>query len=415
MASVYASRGHSAHSTCLYYTIKWETWMTYVCRICRAVLSRLLTLNPFQISQNLDDRAAEFRLSHLNLGELTTRQKALALNRWIRFQGLTGMCDPERNYRNLRNLLIGQALRHEDHESIPLVSSAIFCCIAARIGLTAQCCAFPGHVHAIVFAAPGRTLDEAPVVGEGEPRERMYLDPYGVDDEVSTACFQTLLTRLGWQNSTDVFFAPVPTSVMALRTARNIKATFARVLELQDDAHPELSQLLRGNNSMNMEAALYSSLWAPLMLTQPNTLEWDDCLANFLRRFSKSWPEDAWLVEKYLQPLDRNFEPMRNRLIGHGSRVLHDPWEQWRRLREEDKAAPSVFRRNVFGKESLPFKVGKVFRHRRYGWISVITGWLDQRSRHSPVTHPLDGQTGDDAAMAASLPRSPKQFFFMAL
>ncbi|XP_044715513.1 transglutaminase-like superfamily domain-containing protein [Hirsutella rhossiliensis] len=368
------------------------------------------------VSQMLDDKAAEFRASQPNLDALTTRQKALALNRWLRSNGLTGLCNPERNYRNLRNLLIGQALRHEDHESIPLISSAIFCCLAARLGLTTQCCAFPGHVHAIVFATPGRTLDGSPVVGDGEPRERMYLDPYGLDDEVPTACLQVLLARFGWQTSTDVFFAPVPTLVNALRTARNIKATFARVLELQDDAHPELSQLLRGNSSMNMEAALYASMWAPLMLTPPNTFEWDDCLANFLRRFAGSWPEDAWLVEKYLKPLYNSFAPSRDGLARHANRGLDDPWGHLRRVREQDALVPRVFRRNVFGDESIPFKVGQVFRHRRYGWIGVITGWSDQGTRDLPVTHPrnLDEQIGQDATAQASLPlRPPNQFFFM--
>ncbi|KAF4512122.1 hypothetical protein G6O67_001302 [Ophiocordyceps sinensis] len=368
------------------------------------------------VSQILDDKTAEFRISQPNLDELTTRQKALALNRWLRSNGLTGLCNPERNYRNLRNLLIGQALRHEDHESVPLISSAIFCCLAARLGLTAQCCAFPGHVHAIVFAPPGLTLDGASVVDDGEPRERMYLDPYGLDDEVPTACLQVLLARFGWQTSTDVFFAPVPTLVIALRTARNIKATFARVLELQDNAHSELSQLLRGNNSMNMEAALYASMWAPLMLTPPNTFEWDDCLANFLRRFAGSWPEDAWLVERYLRPLYNSFAPFRDGLARHANRGLDDPWEHLSRVREQDELVPPVFRRNVFGDESIPFKIGQVFRHRRYGWIGVITGWSDQGTRDLPMSHSrtVDEQTGEDAAAQASVPlRPPNQFFFM--
>ncbi|PHH87280.1 hypothetical protein CDD83_9071 [Cordyceps sp. RAO-2017] len=63
------------------------------------------------ISQMLDERAAAFQATQPNLNELTTRQKALALNRWLRSNGFTGLCNPERNYRNLRNLLIANLRR----------------------------------------------------------------------------------------------------------------------------------------------------------------------------------------------------------------------------------------------------------------------------------------------------------------
>ncbi|EFY94189.2 F-box domain-containing protein [Metarhizium robertsii ARSEF 23] len=212
------------------------------------------------ISQMLDDIIARFRVSCTDLSELTTRETALALNRWVRANNLTGLRRPEQNYRNLRNCLIGQALRHEEHESIPLISSAIFCSLAARLGLNAQCCALHSHVYAIVFAQSGYTLDGDVADSYHEQPERMYLDPYGLDNEVPASDLQDLLAHYAWQTSTDAFLAPAPPQTMVLRTAQNIKATFARILELQDDAHPELSQLLRGNDAMNVDAALYSAM-----------------------------------------------------------------------------------------------------------------------------------------------------------
>ncbi|RCI11262.1 hypothetical protein L249_7500 [Ophiocordyceps polyrhachis-furcata BCC 54312] len=348
-----------------------------------------------QISQMLDDKAAEFRACHPNLDELTTRLKALALNRWLRANGLTGMCDPKHNYLNLRNLLIGQALRHEDHESGHIISSAIFCCLAARIGLTAQCCAFPGHVHAIVFAPPGWTLDGA--TDCGETPESLYLNPYGSDDEVPAACFQALLARLGWHNSPDDFFAPVPTALVALHTARNIRSTFAHLIETQhDDDEPyRLSQLICGNSAVNMEAALYSSGWAPLMLEPPNTFEWDDSLANFLRRNVGSWPEDIWLIDKYLWPLYVSSTPLRDSLARHRNHGLDDPWEHLRQIRDHDEKVPLVQARTALrGSDCVPYKIGQVFRHRRYEWIGVITGWTDKASRSHPASHADERPTG---------------------
>ncbi|RDA85580.1 hypothetical protein CP532_5374 [Ophiocordyceps camponoti-leonardi (nom. inval.)] len=353
------------------------------------------------ISQMLEDRAAEFRACHPNLDEWSTRSKALALNRWLRANGLTGMCDPANNYRNLRNLLIGQALRHEDHESGPIITSAIFCCLAARVGLTAQCCAFPGHVHAIVFAPPGRTLDGA---GDaGETRECLYLNPYGSDDEVPTACFQALLTRFGYHNGNDDFFAPVPTALVALRTARNIRSTFTHLLHTQHESDTgRLSKLICGNSAVNMEAALYSSGWAPLMLEPPNTFEWDDSLANFLRRYVGSWPEDIWLIDKYLWPLYVRSTPLRESLARHRSRGLDDPWEHLRQIRDHDETVPLVHARTALrGSDCVPYKIGQVFRHRRYDWIGVITGWTDKAARSLPRDSQADERPID------------RQFYFM--
>lgn len=367
----------------------------------------------------LDDVVARFRASCPNLSELTTRETALALNRWVRANNLTGLNNPERNYRNLRNCLIGQALRHSEHESIPLISSAIFCCLAARLGLNAQCCAFPSHVHAIVFAPAGRNLDGTRTDGCREQPERMYLDPYGLDNEVPASDLQNLLSHYGWQTSTDAFLAPVPPLSMVLRTAQNIKATFARILELQDDAHRELSQLLCGNNAMNVDASLYSAMWASLMLTPPNTFEWDDRLASFLRRFAGSWPEDAWLVEKYLWPMYSSFTPLRDGFARHVNRGLGDPWDHWRLVRDQDDLIPPVFQRELVGNQSVPFKIGQVFRHRRYGWIGVITGWSDQGTRRLPVTTSRDTDDESEGGVLTEqsrIPfRPPNQFYFMCL
>ena len=366
----------------------------------------------------LDDRAAQFRASQPDLGRLTTRQKALALNRWLRANGLTGLRTPARSYRNLRNLLIGQALRHEDHDSIPVISSAIFCCIAARLGMTAQCCSFPAHVYAIVLAAPGLTLDGEPRDGDDAPRERMYLDPYGFDDEVPVAGLQALLAQFAWQTDPSALLSPVCTLAVVRRTAQNVNATFARMLELQDDADAELTQLMRGNSSANMEAALYASMWAFLLLSTPNTFAWNDRLANFLRRFAASWPQDAWLIEKYLCPASDSVSRLRDGFPQAPHHGRGDPWERLRLVRAQDHVAPPVVRRSLAANQTVPFKIGQVFRHRRYGWLGVITGWSDQGTRHLPATHArdADGRPADGDTERPAMPaRPPNQFYFMCL
>lgn len=243
----------------------------------------------------------------------------------------------------------------------------------------------------------------------------MYLDPYGFDDEIPASGLHTLLAHFGWQASAEALLAPVSTQAIVLRTAQNVKATFGRVLELQDQAHSDLCRLMRGDSSLNLDAALYSSMWALLILKPPNTFEWEDRLVSFLRRFSSAWPEDSWLVEKYLLPLYENFASFGNGLAGHPYRDAHDPWLYWRRAREHDTHLPQPSRRGLEPGQSVPFRVGQVFRHRRYGWIGVITGWSDRRARHQAPPHPWqpDQLVSADAPPASARP--PDQFYFMCL
>ncbi|KAM5352092.1 hypothetical protein ACJ41O_004815 [Fusarium nematophilum] len=352
------------------------------------------------IAHILDEKAAEFRDSRPDFHELTTRQKALALNRWLRMNNLTGLQHPERNYRNLRNCLIGQALRHEDHDSIPIISSAIFCCIAERLGMQAQCCAFPTHVHAIVFAEHGKTLDGTPVSQPGAPLERLYLDPYSSSEEVPMADLQAMLSQFGWQTSTDVFLSPVTPVAIAMRTARNIRATAARVIEARDQAEPELTRLITGNDSSNIDAALYSALWACLLLTPVDSFEWDEVLEPFLNRFARSWYEDAWLVEKYIFPLYDRFGPFRERIIRNNPRRWDDPREVLGLVDELDELAPPVF------------------KHRRYGWIGAVNGWTDQGTRRLPMPHTVAiDETLDDNSDTElpNLVRPRNQIFYTCL
>ncbi|KAG8669956.1 hypothetical protein FPOAC1_009359 [Fusarium poae] len=326
----------------------------------------------------LDRLAADFRDTQPSIDGMSTRQKALELNHWLRCNNLTGLQHPDRSYRNLRNCLIGQALRHEDHDSIPIISSAIFCCIAERLGLQAQCCAFPTHVHAIVFAENGKTLDSVPVIEDDAPLERMYLDPYGSSEEIPMADLRSMLAHFGWQTSTDVFLSPVSPVAIAMRTARNIRATASRVIEAREQADPELTRLITGNDSSNIDAALYSALWASLLLTPVDSFEWDEVLEPFLNRFAKSWHVDAWLVEKYIFPLYDRFGPLRERIMRNNPRRWDDPREVIYLVNEFDEVPPPVFQRNSVRTQHVLYKIGQVFKHRRYGWVGAVNGWTDQ-------------------------------------
>ncbi|KAI5466479.1 Transglutaminase-like superfamily-domain-containing protein [Mariannaea sp. PMI_226] len=369
------------------------------------------------ISRMLDERTTEFLSCTPGIYEMTTRQKALALVRWLRSNNLTGLTRSETSYRNLRNCLIGQALRHEDHDSIPIISSAIYCCIATRLGMQAQCCSFPTHVHAIVFPSEGETLDGIPVSQHEEHQGMMYLDPYGSDYEVSSNALRETLAQFGWDANTDLFLAPVSPVSVAMRTARNIRASFARA-EAREQGDIDISRLLSGHPALNMNAALYASLWAILLMTPVNVFEWDESLELFLRHFAKNWHEDAWLVEKYLLPLSDQFAPLRQRLARHGLRAWDDPREMLTLVRELDDSSPPVLRRTSFDAQPVVYKIGQIFRHRRYRWIGVINGWTDQGTRRLPMPHTVAiDETLEDSSDTdlPSLVRPRNQTFYTCL
>ncbi|PTB62445.1 hypothetical protein BBK36DRAFT_1163127 [Trichoderma citrinoviride] len=347
------------------------------------------------ITRMFDAIGEDFRSYYPKSDDWSTRKRALKLLRWLRALDFTGMRNPEQNYRNLRNCLIGQALRHPDHESIPLISTAIFCCVAARVGIDARCCAFPTHVHAIVYPPDGHTLDDE-VVGDSETApERMFLDPYGSDDEIPLSHLRMTLARLGLQQHNDLFLAPVLAPTMAMRTAQNIRATVARISDLQEHAHPELSQLLHGNNRMNADACLYAASWATLLLMPPNNTTWLERLAKFLRRFPGAWPEDVWMVEKYLWPLYSSVINPRDGFPRNIDAGFGNPWQYWQFVRDADGMAPLVHRRDLCDDpRGPPFYIGQVFRHRRYGWLGAITSWHERGSHQSS----LPGRARDEAS-----------------
>ncbi|RFU74666.1 f-box [Trichoderma arundinaceum] len=340
------------------------------------------------ITRMLDEITASFQSSHVKFKSWSTRRKALNLVRWLRAHNFTGVQNPEKNYRNLRNCLIGQALRHPDHESIPIISAAIFCCVASRLGIDARCCAFPTHVHAIVYPPTGHTLDDDPATALDSTSQRMFLDPYGSDNEIKLSHLHMMLARLGLQEHEELFLAPVPATTMAMRTAQNIRATLARISDLQDHAHPELSQLMHGDNTMNADACLYAASWASLMLTPPNDTTWLERLAKFLRRFPGSWPEDVWMVEKYLWPLYCSVVNPRDGFPRNADTGFGNPWQFWQFVRDADGMAPLVHRRDLCDDpRGPPFQVGQVFRHRRYGWLGAITSWHERGSQQSGLAN----------------------------
>ncbi|KAH0543989.1 hypothetical protein FGG08_001756 [Glutinoglossum americanum] len=377
-----------------------------VSEISGGITSSVLTRSPVvpKISALLDALANKFRDQHSGFDELSSREKALELAAFVRENNLTGL-RPERAYRDLYNNFIGVALQDEDHPSLPLVSVAIYCCIAERLGVDARPCGFPFHVHAMVYPPEGWTLDgvcinpertgsggqlagklrgTSPTNGlspSGSEQDPMYLDPFRSDKETPVSDLKSQLSTIGvTADKHSAFLNGSPASDIVLRTARNI------VYSVQESHQ----QVITGGNRnrdprppynthalSDMEDAFYAALWASIILSTPLPSDRShrglipipgrQYLPHIVKHFEHQNPMDVTLVERHIIPLfcDEQRDEQRDNLL-ETTRVMRAGDVIPKRVVKRDSDAASL---------RVKYKVGQVFRHRRYGYQGVVTGW----------------------------------------
>lgn len=371
------------------------------------------------VRDHLDGMAKEFRKEHLAFDKWSTRQQALTLVRWLRAtKGFRGVPGPEEeNYRNLRNCLIGHALSEEDHASLPIISCAIFQQIAIRLGLRADLCSYPAHVYVSVQPRPKLDLDGQPLANGTTP-ETMYLNPYGSDEEVSEALLRRRLDEHGLLGSADAFLQPASVAQIVIRVAQNIKTAYDTSQNRPEthSSQTELKRLRAGYPDLNREAARYGSLWAKLMSTPVTQPGWDQDLGYFLRRLALAYSEDLWIVNRYLLPLYDRF------LHGTGPPGLRRRFD-WDNLYEVSTMLQNLDNREETNnrrytediQERVLYKIGQVFRHKRYGYIGVINGWTTGGS--GPLPTPTYMQGGDEDQGVGSDGTGPRRnrTFYSAL
>jgi len=319
----------------------------------------------------LDNLATQFEASEPGLERMTIREKALCLNVWLRANNLTGIANPRRDYRRMRNCFIGQALLHPPHESLPIISSAIFCSLATRIGLRAQSCLFPGHVHVAVFPEARETLDSnnAVLSDEGDSPDIIYLDPYGSDREVSEDILRGLVSSFGWRYNSTLFHAPTQPWSLMMRMGHNVIAMLQNEPygSVQDEPHVsplDTTQPVSGSSVVNREAVKQSFRWLRMILHRPGTQEWNEAASSLILHIldadDSNWRIDFWLLRKYLYPLRPNLDYLdivRRRIDG---------FLEW------DTKEPSVHReRNGTTKDV--YRVGQVVYNKRLSYVGIVT------------------------------------------
>ncbi|KAK9772719.1 putative F-box domain-containing protein [Seiridium cardinale] len=336
-----------------------------------------------EISVLLDHLIDQFRAAHQGVDSMTTRAKALALAAWLHRNNITGMENESETFRYLRNCLIGRALKDDQHPSLPIISAAIFSALAERIGVEAYCCALPSHVHAVVLSPEGYSLDGQPLGEDEEERQKMFLDPYGSDSEVPLEQLHAYLYRLGAHVGRDSMLVPNATDLIVMRTAQNIRASFTsfRTIERPMAELIPLIELRRGDWARNLQPALYSMIWASIMMVpvlpenEDVRWDWQQDVRDLINYFYEYFPEDAWLVERYVCPMYDTFSApgRRQNAWELPSKRVRD---QIKKIRQVDSSERAPRRRSdLTTPVPVKYRVGQVFKHKRYDYHGIILGW----------------------------------------
>ncbi|GLI77044.1 hypothetical protein PoHVEF18_005327 [Penicillium ochrochloron] len=305
-----------------------------------------------EVKATLDDLVAQFGASHSELDDLSPRNKALSLASWLRDRNLTGI-ELGREYHALEHNFLGLALNSPGHNSLPLISAAIYCYVAQAIGLDAQPCGFPFHVHVIVTPLPGFDMNGEALSGMdvGPP---MYVDPFRGARETPISDLRDQLVFLGASETEQAaFLGPSLTSEIVQRCSRNIWTS------IHSTPHPPDGH----TTSMDVVSAKYASLWSSMLLTgDSRPMDLRHHLPLLMELFATDFPSDIFLVEQYIVPLFQG-------LFEH-EHIL----ESLHVMRAVDEI-PKQVRRRTGENQNIRFSVGQVFRHRRYHYRAIITGW----------------------------------------
>jgi len=333
-----------------------------------------------EISDIFDGLEMQFYEECPNFSELSTRRKALLVVSWLRAHNLVST-SLESRYRDLRNSYVGMALQDDEHPSLPLISVVIFCALAQRLGLNARACGIPAHAHAMVFAQ-GYTLDGCLPRASEEELDIMYLDPYSTNEEIPLHSLRRMLTGWGIDFSRhNEFLIEAPLSFVILRTSRNIIATVQRfrnhAAQLANNVGATFTATtlpdiqLYGNPFIDLELCFYSAVWANYIFGTPaepgvEGTTRDHFIPLILERFESLFPMDASIIEQFIIP---HYHPvpgadMYN--IRDTIRVVKAADQTPKQVRS--RASPAV-------QGNVNYKVGQVFRHKRYNYQAVITGW----------------------------------------
>ena len=280
--------------------------------------------------------------------------------KYLRKHDLVGISG-DAQYHNIQNSFLGIALQDESHPSLPLVSVAIFCCVAQRLGIDAHPVGFPYNVLAMITPPSSLTVKRK-ITEDASPSQPMYLDPFRTGDEILLQDLTAQLRSLRIpQNEHSQMLGPSRTEEVVLRCANNINTSVHRFPRF-NVAVPTST-----THTLEVESAAYAALWSTLIFSRNGPdegfMQRNHYMQRLLERLERQQLMDVGLVEEHMIPMLRDAE-QRDNII-----------EMMAIMRSSDNMPKSVHSRDSEAIRKVRYNVGQVFRHKRYHYLAVITGW----------------------------------------
>ncbi|POS73942.1 hypothetical protein DHEL01_v207662 [Diaporthe helianthi] len=316
------------------------------------------------VERRFDSIAQSIRDSTPNFEDKTVRQKALLIAGYLLSEGLVGMsalAPDAANYHALRNNFITMALFTPTHTSLPLQSVAIYCAVARRCGIDATPSNFPRHVHAVVQAPPGQSIDGEPKT-TGSGRDYLHVDVWQEPHQLHEDILRLrLLQNHIPVDEHDRQLGPSDGLNTLVRAARNVLVSVenGRLHQEGGDTPPdEHSQVL------DPSAAQYASFWAMCLLIDEDdtSVQRRNALQVLLQIFLKHFPEDFALVRNWALPmLEGSLD------YGRVEDVIDELVDT-----DAEPIEPKIRAAEI---GEIQYRVGQHFEHRRYGYKGFIIGW----------------------------------------
>jgi F-box protein 21 len=185
------------------------------------------------------------------------------------------------------------------------------------------------------------------------------MDPFHSTTETPVSDLQNQLNFLGTLAlSQSTFLSESLTGETVLRCGKNI------LNSIRQTQQPS-------STSLDIGIVKYAALWASMLFTEsPNpggpfpvaVVQLIENLPWMLQLFATEFPEDVYLIEQHLVPLF------------HGLPEQQYILETVRVMRAGDEM-PRQVRRRTAEHKNVKYRIGQVFRHRRYEYRAIIIGW----------------------------------------
>ena len=297
----------------------------------------------------LDFYVTCLRQDYPGVDDSSPRDKATLVARYLKAKGWTGMRG-DRDYHNVEHSFIGVALYGEGHNSLPLITVAIYCYVVRALGLRAAPCSFPLHVHALIRPPLGSDLDGHPLPADAED-PAMYMDPFRSDEEVSINSLKGQIRIFSHQFSNaevESFLLESNARDITIRCARNI-------FNSQQSVQPPLEDVDKYN-------AIYGAAWASVLVPKRTGIQNPEELTLLMQAFFEDSTFDVGLIQQHVLPLCEDLHEYNMYMKECGAIRRRDEMPK----RGRDRSGKNAV---------VKHKVGQVFRHKRYNYNAAITGW----------------------------------------